>query len=43
MMEEAQARALVQAQQLSPIQEDWDSTTDGREMFLYMLKEDRKK
>jgi len=25
------------------IQEDWDSATDGREMFLYMFKEDHKK
>jgi len=25
------------------IQEDWDSTTDGKEMFLYMFKEDHKK
>ena len=24
------------------IQEDWDSATDGREMFLYMFKEDHK-
>jgi len=25
------------------IQEDWDSTTDGDKMFLYMFKEDHKK
>jgi len=25
------------------IQEDWDSATDGREMFLYMFKDDHKK